>query len=161
MSALLSALALFYVTSGHSIYIYSIQHFPYSNDLLFIKFKTVQKPRKRSPWTEVRCCFQHGPCAPQKFSLFEKIFLPPITKSNEDCLYLNVFAPGWKSNTNQVTFYFRPLFQIISRFCIHFCVSWKVVAATQLHRELHNRSPSSPSDLDEMRHTRASAADIF
>ncbi|VDK57449.1 unnamed protein product [Anisakis simplex] len=50
-----------------------------------------QKPQAPDSWDNIRECKKHGPRAPQKTLVLEKLSMR--IPSNEDCLYLNVFAP--------------------------------------------------------------------
>ncbi|KAK6760149.1 hypothetical protein RB195_021595 [Necator americanus] len=60
-----------------------------------LRFKKPQPPQN---WEGVRKCVAFGPRAPQADFFWERITLGP---KSEDCLYLNVFSPAWKSEDNE------------------------------------------------------------
>ncbi|VDM25133.1 unnamed protein product [Toxocara canis] len=53
-----------------------------------------QEPQPADKWDGVLDCLHHSAKAPQK-ELFVERFIANHVPSNEDCLYLNVFAPAW------------------------------------------------------------------
>ncbi|CAD6191147.1 unnamed protein product [Caenorhabditis auriculariae] len=57
-----------------------------------LRFK---KPVDAEDWEGVKKCVRFGPRAPQADFFWEKYTLG--VKTSEDCLYLNVFSPEWKS----------------------------------------------------------------
>ncbi|KHJ78738.1 hypothetical protein OESDEN_21639 [Oesophagostomum dentatum] len=58
-----------------------------------------QKPQPPGHWDGVRRCVAFGPRAPQADFFWERITLG---RKSEDCLYLNVFSPTWKSDEDEV-----------------------------------------------------------
>ncbi|CAJ0609031.1 unnamed protein product [Cylicocyclus nassatus] len=60
-----------------------------------LRFKKPQPPQN---WEGVRKCVTFGPRAPQADFIWERITLG---RKSEDCLYLNVFTPTWKSEEDE------------------------------------------------------------
>jgi para-nitrobenzyl esterase len=59
-----------------------------------LRWKT---PQPVKPWTEVKECVEFGPSEPQQDTLV-RVYGEQLGKTNEDCLYLNVYAPAKKSH---------------------------------------------------------------
>uniref|UniRef100_A0A0N5ALG4 COesterase domain-containing protein n=1 Tax=Syphacia muris TaxID=451379 RepID=A0A0N5ALG4_9BILA len=57
-----------------------------------------QEPQPPKSWDNTRLCINHGPRGPQKGLFLERF--GPYIETNEDCLYLNVFAPQWEFQLN-------------------------------------------------------------
>lgn len=61
----------------------------------------MKRPESPDPWDGVKKAIKFGPRAPQKDFLWTK--WTAHAKTNEDCLYLNVFSPTWAPPDDQVS----------------------------------------------------------
>lgn len=63
-----------------------------------LRFK---EPQPKKSWKDIRDCTKFGPIAPQHQQDESKLDLP----ESEDCLYLNVWTPGFDNNKRPVLFW--------------------------------------------------------